>query len=134
MDVATVKGNPLTGKAKIQIPATPDLPMDLGRVVTREGKQLQTVGHHWPDSRPLNKEQRDNMERVGVCIGCHRKFPEKTAAMAERDKTGKMVGKIPITDRKHQEILQGIFHAHPFGSFSPHERDSKDQVEPSTVD
>ena len=125
VDAATVKGELLTSRAEIQIAAIPDLPMDLDQVVTREGKQLQTVGHHWPDSRPLNQEQRDNMERVGVCIGCHFNFPEKTAAIAERDKMGRMVGKGPITDVEHEKLLKGIFSAHVFGSFSPHQKDKK---------
>ena len=82
MDVSTVKGELVTNRTQIQVAAIPDLPMDLDQVVTRDGKQLQTVGHHWPDSRPLNQEQRDKMERVGVCIGCHGNFPEKIVALA----------------------------------------------------
>ena len=122
VDAATIKGELLTSKAQIQVAAIPDLPVDLGQVVTREGKQLQTVGHHWPGSRPLNKEQRDNMERVGVCIACHRNFPEKTAVIAELNKMGKMLTKVPINDEKHRDLLRGIFGAHRFGTFSPHEQ------------
>jgi hypothetical protein len=48
--------------------------MDLDQVVTRDNKQLQTVGHHWPLSGPLTKDQRDRMEKVGVCISCHKDF------------------------------------------------------------
>jgi hypothetical protein len=125
VDAATVKGELLTSRAEIQIAAIPDLPMDLDQVVTREGKQLQTVGHHWPGSRPLNQEQRENMERVGVCVGCHLNFPEKTDAIAERDKMGRMAGKGPITDVEHEKLLKGIFSAHVFGSFSPHQKDKK---------
>ncbi len=125
VDAATVKGELLTSRAEIQIAAIPELSMDLDQVVTREGKQLQTVGHHWPDSRPLDQEQRDNMERVGVCIGCHLNFPEKTDTIAEGDKVGRMAGKGPITDVEHEKLLKSIFSAHPFGAFNPHQRDGK---------
>jgi hypothetical protein len=125
VDAATVKGELVTNRTQIQIAAIPELPMDLDQVVTREGKQLQTVGHHWPGSRPLNKEQRDNMERVGVCIGCHLNFPEKKVSTAEGDKIGRTVNTGPITDVEHQKLLKSIFSAHPFGAFNPHQRDRK---------
>ncbi len=125
MDAATVQGELVTNRAQIQVAAIPDLPMDLDQVVTRDGKQLQTVGHHWPGSRPLNKEQRDNMERVGVCIGCHENFPEKTAALAKLSKMDKTKGEVPITDKKHQDLVKSILLAHPFGTFNPHQRDEK---------
>lgn len=48
--------------------------MDLDQVVTRDDIQLQTVGHHWPLSGPLTKDMRDRMEKVGVCISCHKDF------------------------------------------------------------
>lgn len=75
VDLATAKGEIVSKNAQIQIPAIPELPMDLDQVVTRDNKQLQTVGHHWPLSGPLTKEMRDRMEKVGVCISCHKDFP-----------------------------------------------------------
>jgi hypothetical protein len=74
VDVATAKGEIISKNAQLQIPPIPELPMDLDQVVTRDNKQLQTVGHHWPLSGPLTKEQRDRMEKVGVCISCHKDF------------------------------------------------------------
>ncbi|MFH1487865.1 MAG: cytochrome C [Pseudomonadota bacterium] len=75
VDIATAQGEILSSKARLQIPAIPDLPMDLDQVVTRENEQLQTVGHHWPLSGPLPKEVRDKMEKVGTCITCHQHIP-----------------------------------------------------------
>jgi len=72
VDLATAKGEIVSKNAQIQIPPIPELPMDLDQVVTRDNKQLQTVGHHWPLSGPLPKEMRDRMEKVGVCIACHK--------------------------------------------------------------
>jgi len=125
---ATVKGKRLPRKTQIQISAVPDLPMDLSRVVTPDGKQLQTVGHHWPGSGPLVKEQRDNMERVGVCIGCHLFFPRKTVTTPGPGETD--AKQPPITDAKHQQTIRDIFHAHPSGSVSPH---GPDRSRPAAV-
>jgi hypothetical protein len=74
VDVATATGEIISKNAQIQIPAIPELPMDLDQIVTRDNKQLQTVGHHWPLSSPLTKEMRDRMEKVAVCISCHKDF------------------------------------------------------------
>jgi hypothetical protein len=72
VDIATADGEIVSENAQIQISPIPELPMDLDQVVTREDKQIQTVGHHWPLSGPLPKEMRDHMEQVGVCIACHK--------------------------------------------------------------
>jgi hypothetical protein len=75
VDVATAEGDIVSESAQLQISPIPDLPMDLDQVVTREDRQLQTVGHHWPLSGPLPKETRDRMEQVGTCIICHKDVP-----------------------------------------------------------
>jgi hypothetical protein len=72
VDLSDAKGEIISKNAQVQIPPIPELPMDLDQVVTRDNKQLQTVGHHWPLSGPLTKEMRDRMEKVGVCISCHK--------------------------------------------------------------
>ena len=74
VDLATAEGEIISRNAQIQIPPVPELTMDLDQVVTRDNEQLQTVGHHWPLSGPLTKETRDRMEKVGVCISCHKDF------------------------------------------------------------
>ena len=75
VDIATSEGDLVSSNARIQISSIPELPMDLDQVVTRENKQVQTVGHHWPLSGPLPKEMRDQMEKVGTCITCHQHIP-----------------------------------------------------------
>jgi len=72
VDIATAGGEIVSKSAQFQISPIPELPMDLDQVVTREDKQVQTVGHHWPLSGPLPKEMRDHVEQVGVCIACHK--------------------------------------------------------------
>ena len=78
IDVATVQGEMVSRHAQIQIPPIPELPMNLDQVITRDNKQLQTVGHHWPLSGPLPKEMRDRIEKIGVCITCHQHIPVGT--------------------------------------------------------
>ena len=75
VDISTANGEILSKSAQPQISPIPELPMDLSQVVTRNNKQVQTVGHHWPLSGPLTKEMRDRMEQVGVCIACHKDIP-----------------------------------------------------------
>ena len=69
-------GEILPGQSQPQIEAIPELPMDWSQIITRDGQQLQTVGSHWPLSRPLNDEERARMERTGVCMGCHQNMAD----------------------------------------------------------
>ncbi len=72
IDLLDNDGNPMAEQYQTQIQAIPDLPMDLTQIVDPEtGEQMQTVGSHWPASGPLTQDQRDRMERTGVCMGCH---------------------------------------------------------------
>ena len=75
VDAAT--GEILPEQIQPQIEAIPDLPMDLSQIVTRDDQQLQTVGSHWPLSRPLNNEERNRIERIGVCLGCHQNMADR---------------------------------------------------------
>jgi hypothetical protein len=107
VDLTTVQGELITKSAKAQSPAVPDLPMDLSQVVTRDGKQVQTVGSHWPASRPLDKAQRENMARVGVCISCHKDFPKKSSSKKLREKSEAV-----IDDEIHADLLRDINRIH----------------------
>jgi hypothetical protein len=95
VDVATATGDLISKNAQLQIPPIPELPMNLDQIVTRDDQQLQTVGHHWPLSGPLPKEMRDRMEKIGVCISCHKEIP---------------VGFFPkVHDRKfHSDVTEDI--------------------------
>ncbi len=65
MDLKTAEGKNLSSSSRPQMNSIPNLPMDLSQVVTRDGKQLQTVGHHWPLSGPLTQNMREHMEPCG---------------------------------------------------------------------
>jgi hypothetical protein len=104
VDVATADGEIVSKNAKFQISPISDLPMDLDQVVTRDDKQLQTVGHHWPLSGPLPRETRDRMEQVGTCIVCHREIPAASfKTVHQRD--------------FHKQVMERIWpHVQPFHS------------------
>ncbi len=77
VDIKTQDGRVVPERARVQINAIPDLPSDWSRFVTETGKQLQTVGHHFKGSRPLNSRERALLDRRGVCLACHKKpFPQ----------------------------------------------------------
>ncbi len=63
--------------AKVQFNPVNTLPTDWSQVVSRDGRQLQTVGSHWKLSRPLNKRERQTLLRTGTCLGCHRNMGSK---------------------------------------------------------
>ncbi len=78
MDLQDLRTKKFIPKSKtVQMKGIPGMDYDWSQVVTRDGKQLQTVGTHWPDSRPLDQEQRDKMEKTGLCMGCHQNMTNK---------------------------------------------------------
>jgi hypothetical protein len=91
-------------QAQIQIAAIPELDFDFSQIVTRDGIQLQIVGSHWPDSRPLDQEQRERMERTGVCMGCHRNMATPTFW------DQKVIAKygVVVTDDEHINMMDTV--------------------------
>lgn len=71
-------GEHVAKNTSVQIQGIPGMDYDWSTVVDRKtGKQLQSVGTHWPGSGPLPKEMRDKMEKTGVCVGCHKNMLDK---------------------------------------------------------
>ncbi len=104
-DITTSSGELISRNSVPQFNSIPDLPMDLSQIVTRDGKQLQTVGHHWPLSAPLSQDQRERMERVGVCIACHQDIPDGNIAIAMMSQAGDLSGMTPHSDDEHSKLL-----------------------------
>lgn len=52
-----------------QTPKIEDFPYALDQLVVRSGKQIQNMP--LPEDRSLNQEERDLVEREGLCMGCH---------------------------------------------------------------
>lgn len=105
VDIMNEKGELVTQTAQYQISPVPELAMDLDNVVNREDQQLQTVGHHWPLDGPLPKEVRDNMERLGVCLSCHKEIPEGRFVYQVIAKVGDTLGMVPTNDVEHMKLI-----------------------------
>ena len=58
-------------RTETQIPAI-NFPYDLSTLVTREGKQVQTMTYK--AVRPMNNAERNLVERESLCIGCHQHY------------------------------------------------------------
>ncbi len=107
IDLRGPDGELLPEKYSVQMPGVPDLPMDLSQVVDPEtGEQLMTVGSHWPGSGPLTADQRERMERVGVCMGCHQNMAD-TAFWT--DKVIATYGQI-VTNDDHINMMNQLVH------------------------
>ncbi len=104
-DLRTADGKVISKNARPQLNRIDDLDMDLSQVVTREGKQMQTVGHHWPLSSPLTQDQREKMERVGTCIACHQELPEGDIAVSMISSAADFMNMTPHSDAEHAALL-----------------------------
>ena len=82
VDLETADRQILPQETRPQSEAIAGLGFDWSRVVTEDGRQLQTVGHHFRLDRPLNNEECQNMDRRGVCLGCHQEIPDRSLAVS----------------------------------------------------
>ncbi len=103
-DLATAQGELLSAKARLQAQPIPGLTWDLSQIVTRDDKQLVSVGSHWPLTGPLPKEMRAKMERTGLCLGCH-------AEMQNEEIWDKVSKPGFLNNKAHQEIMKKALHS-----------------------
>jgi hypothetical protein len=80
-----------------QTPKIEDFPYALDQLVLRSGKQTQNMP--LPEDRPLNQEERNLVEREGICIGCHQYY-----GTPEWNKIIEKYGKAE-TAEQHEEIV-----------------------------
>ncbi len=104
IDLKDGKGQILPEQYKVQSPAVPKLDHDLSQIVTRDGKQLVTVGSHWPLTGPLTQAQRNKMERTGLCMGCHQN-------MLDEDLWAKVNSPAFLSNEQHQAVMDQAVHA-----------------------
>lgn len=103
-DLRDENGNPLAQNADTQFNAIPNLKMDWSRFLDEDGKQLQTVGHHFSKSRPLNKEELGKLDRRGVCLACHKEIPDGDMAIDLLSHVAKFGG-LEIDNEMHSSLL-----------------------------
>lgn len=90
-----------------QMPAIPNLKHDYSKFIDENGTQLMTVGHHFKLSQPLSKEQRDKLDRRGVCISCHETIPKGNLAVSAITHMAEMA-EINIDTKMHSGILNKL--------------------------
>lgn len=107
VDIMTADGKVLPTKVDEQIPAIANLQHDYSKFLDKNGTQLQTVGHHFTLSGPLSKEQRDKLDRSGVCISCHEDIPNGNLAVSFMAHMAEMA-EIDIDNTVHYDILNKL--------------------------
>ena len=107
VDIMTADGKVLPHKIDEQIPSIPNLKYDYSKIIDANGTQLMTVGSHFKLSRPLDKEQRDKLDRRGVCLSCHKDIPEGNLAVSAMTHIAEMA-ELNIDNHEHQSILNKI--------------------------
>ncbi|EDZ61937.1 hypothetical protein SMGD1_0824 [Sulfurimonas gotlandica GD1] len=90
-----------------QIPAIPNLKHDYSQFIDENGTQLMTVGHHFKLSGPLSKEQREKLDRRGVCISCHQDIPKGNLAVSAIAHISEMA-EINIDTKTHSGMLNKL--------------------------
>lgn len=105
VDLTTADGKVLPKKRKVQVNAIPNLHYDWSRIVSEEGEQLQTVGHHFSGSRPLNNDERNSLDRRGVCASCHDIIPDGDLAVSLLTHIGETAG-LEIDTSEHNKLLK----------------------------
>ena len=104
VDLETHDGRIIPKQTKVQSPAIPKLDHDLSQIVTRDGRQLVSVGSHWPLSGPLTQAQRNKMERTGLCTGCH-------LNMIDDELWSKVNTKAFVDNEQHKGVMDKAIHA-----------------------
>lgn len=104
IDIMTADGKVLPTIVDEQMPAIANLHYDYSKFLDEDGKQLQTVGHHFSLSGPLSKEQRDKLDRSGVCFSCHQDIPKGNLAVSAMTHMAEMA-EINIDNKMHRDIV-----------------------------
>ena len=108
VDLETIDGHILPEDARTQMAAIEGLTADWSRFVTEDGKQLQTVGHHFKGSRPLTNEERAHIDRQGVCLACHQEIPDRSLAVSLLHHVAEFADQLPKTPEQHSSLVHKI--------------------------
>jgi len=109
IDLMSADRKILPNRTDEQMPGIPNLKHDYSQFIDENGTQLMTVGHHWKLSGPLSKEQRDKLDRRGVCLSCHKDIPDGSLAVSAMVHIAKMAD-YKIDTKEHAGILNKLLH------------------------
>ena len=107
VDLMTANKEVLPENVTMQKPGIKNLKMDWSRFVDEQGNQLQTVGHHFKLSGPLDAKTRAKLDRRGVCLACHISIPDKDLAVSLISHAAKYAG-VTIDRETHKGILHKV--------------------------
>ncbi len=94
-------GEIIPRRHQVQIEAIEGLDFDWSTIVDSAGRQVQTVGTHWPLSRALSADERERLTRTGLCMGCHRE-------MTNEELWSKFAEPGRLTDAEHIELMNRL--------------------------
>lgn len=104
MDLTAADGQVIASQVDTQFNRIENLEHDWSAIIDEDGNQLQTVGHHFSGSRPLNKEELMRLDRRGVCMSCHQTVPDQSIAIDLLSHVAEYSG-VEIDNDKHNQIL-----------------------------
>ena len=104
-DVVDANGQNVSKFTKEQIHAIKGLHGDFMAILNPDGKQVQLVDSHWPDSMPLTAHQREKLARTGTCIACHQDIPDGSIPMVMLQQIGKVAGMEFASPEAHDSLL-----------------------------
>lgn len=84
-----------------ETPRIEDFPHALDQLVVRSGKQIQNMP--FPEDRSLNQEERNLVEREGLCIGCHQYY-----GTPEWDKIIEKYGRAETAEQHEKMVSEAI--------------------------
>lgn len=108
IDLETADRHVLAKNAVPQIESIAGLTNDWSRVITEDGKQLQTVGHHFKNSRPLNDEERAHINRKEICLSCHQEIPDQSLAVDLLHHIAQYTGQLPKSAEQHGQLVHKL--------------------------
>lgn len=108
VDLETVDGHILSKNARVQCEKIEGLLADWSQVVHENGRQVQTVGHHFRLDRSLNDEERAHIDRRGVCLGCHQGIPDGSLAVSLLHHVAEYSGQLPKNREEHTSLVHKV--------------------------
>ena len=108
VELETADKHILPEQYQVQAEAVAGLTADWSRVFDQDGKQLQTVGHHFQHSRPLDEKERQHISRDGVCLSCHKEIPDSSLAVNILHHVAEYAGQLPEDPDQHDALVNKI--------------------------